>query len=425
LHYNANSQAVSFARVLLFGFWACLTAVTPLAGIASLPRELARPIGMIALLPDAWHAALWTPTALTVVKWTLVVCSILCVLSWRAVRFAGPIACVLATAFQTLIRSYGNINHGEIGAIFGICALTIFSWLNSKERIESRQAQGFNPYTAPLLAVGVVLATAYTMIGWQRLGLESLYFLRGNHEHRVFFTHAMTAYCVAKSESEMSYAFARGVGSLIGQHRWMEFLLNAGFVVVTFFEATAWLLLISATYRYLFFIVMISFHVGSLFLMRIFFWENLILYIFLLDLSWWLGPRRVAGTHPVVLFDGVCGLCNRFVDWLLRRDDTGVLRFAPLQSPQAEQLGATANGEDSLATVIVVDNEKTYRRSTAALRTIAMLGWPWNLAKALLVVPRPLRDAVYRWVATNRYQWFGKRETCRMPTPEERSRFLE
>jgi len=136
-------------------------------------------------------------------------------------------------------------------------------------------------------------------------------------------------------------------------------------------------------------------------------------------------PPRVEGDHPLVLFDGVCGLCNRFVDWLLRHDDTGVLRFAPLQGSQGDKLVGLTDDKDRLATVVLVDNGKTYERSTAALRTIALLGWPWNLARCLLIIPRPLRDTVYRFVAANRYRWFGKRESCRMPSPAERSRFLD
>ena len=129
-------------------------------------------------------------------------------------------------------------------------------------------------------------------------------------------------------------------------------------------------------------------------------------------------------SHPVVLFDGVCGLCNRFVDWLLRHDQDSVLRFATLQG----RLGArytSANDKEWLSTVVLVDRGRIYDRSTAALRSIGMLGWPWKLAHGLLVIPRPIRDTVYRFIATNRYRWFGKHESCRMPSAEERGRFLE
>lgn len=174
-----------------------------------------------------------------------------------------------------------------------------------------------------------------------------------------------------------------------------------------------------------FLLVMAGFHVGSLITMRLFFWEHFILYLFLFDMSWWLGPQRVAGARPVVLFDGVCGLCNRFVDWLIRHDDTGVLSFAPLQGPHGEKLVPAGDSDDRLDSVVLMDYGKTYRRSSAALRAIALLGWPWNLVKLFLIVPRPIRDAVYRFVAANRYRWFGKREACRVLSAAERSRFLQ
>jgi predicted DCC family thiol-disulfide oxidoreductase YuxK len=128
---------------------------------------------------------------------------------------------------------------------------------------------------------------------------------------------------------------------------------------------------------------------------------------------------------PVVLFDGVCGLCNRFVDFALRRDRAGRLRFAALQSPPGRALLAGAGLDpEALDSVVLVRGGRVYRESAAALRVLAELGLPWSLAAAGLAVPAPLRDAVYRFVARRRYAWFGRRDGCRVPTPAERARFL-
>ena len=120
----------------------------------------------------------------------------------------------------------------------------------------------------------------------------------------------------------------------------------------------------------------------------------------------------------VVLFDGVCNLCNDSVDFILSRDPAGYFRFAPLQSEPAKPLLARCKLPSSfLDNIVLVENGECHVRSTAALRIARRLAWPWPLFYAAIVIPRPLRDAIYDWVARNRYRWFGKREHCRIATP--------
>ncbi|HKP95354.1 MAG TPA: thiol-disulfide oxidoreductase DCC family protein [Fibrobacteria bacterium] len=138
---------------------------------------------------------------------------------------------------------------------------------------------------------------------------------------------------------------------------------------------------------------------------------------------------------PIVLFDGLCGLCNGFVDFALARDRRGRYRFAALQGETAASLRESGGAPpaspvtygpdaDPLRSMLLWENGVLHRKSDAALRVLGGLGGPWALARLLLAVPRFLRDAVYDFVARNRYRWFGKRETCRMPSPAERKRFL-
>jgi len=125
----------------------------------------------------------------------------------------------------------------------------------------------------------------------------------------------------------------------------------------------------------------------------------------------------------VLYFDGVCHLCNRFVDWLVRRDRAGNLRYAPLQgSTAARRLAATYVA--GLTTVVLERNGRLSERSTAAIEAVATLGGPWRGILLLKAVPRPLRDAVYDRVARHRYRWFGRRDACRLPTEQERHLFL-
>ncbi len=129
----------------------------------------------------------------------------------------------------------------------------------------------------------------------------------------------------------------------------------------------------------------------------------------------------------VILFDGVCNLCNGFVQFVIERDPSAQFRFASLQSEAGQQLLSAHGAAVPTApeTVVLVENGQVYTHSTAALRILRQLRGPWAWLYAAIVVPRPLRDAVYRFVARHRYQWFGRREACWLPTPELRTRFLQ
>jgi len=129
--------------------------------------------------------------------------------------------------------------------------------------------------------------------------------------------------------------------------------------------------------------------------------------------------------RAVVLFDGVCNLCNGFVQFVIPRDPLGHVRFAALQSEAARRLmaqaGVTPGGADS---IVLVEGQHAFVRSDAALRIARQLRFPWPILYGLVVVPRPLRDWVYDIVARHRYHWFGRREVCMVPGPETRDRFL-
>ena len=131
-----------------------------------------------------------------------------------------------------------------------------------------------------------------------------------------------------------------------------------------------------------------------------------------------------ANGHPVLFFDGVCGLCDVAVDFLIARDPAGVLRFAPLQGGTAAAVLPDADRE-CLRSLVLIDDSGASRRSRAVVKALSHLGGRWRAAAwALWLVPAPLRDAGYRLTAKLRYAVWGKKETCRMPTAEERGRFL-
>ena len=127
----------------------------------------------------------------------------------------------------------------------------------------------------------------------------------------------------------------------------------------------------------------------------------------------------------IILFDGKCNLCNGSVKFIIRRDPAGQFRFASLQSDLGRKIVEEHGGNpDDLDTILLARGDRLYDRSTAALQIARRLKGAWPLLFALIVVPRPLRDLVYRWIARNRYRWFGKTDACMLPSPEIRARFL-
>jgi predicted DCC family thiol-disulfide oxidoreductase YuxK len=137
----------------------------------------------------------------------------------------------------------------------------------------------------------------------------------------------------------------------------------------------------------------------------------------------------MAQSSTIILFDGVCNLCSGVVRFVIARDPRAHFRFAALQSDAARracaEVGATPPAAVDPDTIIVIADGRALERSDAALAIASRLPFPWPMFGVFRILPRALRDWLYRLVAKNRYRWFGKSDTCMMPTPELRARFLE
>lgn len=132
-----------------------------------------------------------------------------------------------------------------------------------------------------------------------------------------------------------------------------------------------------------------------------------------------------ASSQPVVLFDGYCNFCNDSVNFVIKRDPHAVFKFAPLDSAVGRQLISTYNNSGPLPdSVVLVENGKLYTRTSASLRIAKRLRFPWPILFGLIIIPRPVRNWLYDQFAKRRYQWFGKRETCVIPTPDVQNRFV-
>ncbi len=130
-----------------------------------------------------------------------------------------------------------------------------------------------------------------------------------------------------------------------------------------------------------------------------------------------MGTGNVA-PRVVVLFDGVCNLCNGAVRFISTNDREGRFAFISLQSPQArELLGDRPPDPDEPDSIVLLDNGRRYERSDAVLHIALWLRAPWPLAFAAILIPRRVRDDIYRWIARNRYRWFGRADVCALPPP--------
>lgn len=129
--------------------------------------------------------------------------------------------------------------------------------------------------------------------------------------------------------------------------------------------------------------------------------------------------------QPIILFDGVCNFCNNAVNFVIERDPKSIFKFATIQSSVAQQILKSYNLDNAeMNSFVLIENDKIYIRSTAALRVCRRLNGLWPLMYGFIIVPKLFRNGIYNWIAKNRYTWFGKKEVCMVPSPDVTARFL-
>lgn len=129
--------------------------------------------------------------------------------------------------------------------------------------------------------------------------------------------------------------------------------------------------------------------------------------------------------NPVILFDGVCNYCNTMVNFAIRNDKKAILKFAPLQSEAGKRLTEEYKIASEIDSVLFIEQGKVYTYSDAAIRISKYLRWPAKVLYGLIIIPKFIRQPFYKWIAKNRYKWFGKKEACMVPTLDVKMRFLD
>lgn len=134
---------------------------------------------------------------------------------------------------------------------------------------------------------------------------------------------------------------------------------------------------------------------------------------------------KVQDRYDIVLFDGVCNLCNQAIDFVMQNDPKGHFKFGALQEENTQELLKEYEVDKNyLDSIVLVRKNRIYYKSRAALEISRKLKGLWPLLYIFILIPNFLRNPLYDWIARNRYKWFGKKETCRLPTPQEKDRFL-
>ncbi len=135
--------------------------------------------------------------------------------------------------------------------------------------------------------------------------------------------------------------------------------------------------------------------------------------------------HTVMSQQLIILFDGVCNLCNSVVQFIFKRDKKNYFNFASLQSAQGQKMLAQYNLlSNDVNSFVLIENGKAYTRSTGALKVAKKLNGLWPLLYSFIIIPKFIRDNIYKWIAKNRYKWFGKKKECMIPMPQLKARFL-
>ncbi len=129
--------------------------------------------------------------------------------------------------------------------------------------------------------------------------------------------------------------------------------------------------------------------------------------------------------QSIILFDGVCNFCNSAVNFVIKRDKNNLIQFSPLQTEIAHELLARHKlPTENMKSFIFIEEGKSYTQSTAALKVCRYLTGLWPLLYSFIIIPHFIRDGIYKWIAKNRYKWFGQKNECMIPTPELLAKFL-
>jgi hypothetical protein len=277
IHDQAGPRLLRLVRRGIFALWIVKLLLDPLWRLAQLPAELIQPAGVTAWLSPERTPFLWSASGLTAL-WLATLLVLAVALTGRVFAPVATIAAVLLTIYSSVIRSFGPAVHTDIVLLLAVYALALFAWADVAQRRRGAMRLEVSGSSAPLVTIVALLCLTYCLVGLNRAIVSP----------QTFTGNSMEVWTI--DASLRAYYFNTGIGWHLPDWPAAVFFLRLGLPVVTLFEITAPLCLVWARYRWIFLLVMIPFHLLSLVLMNIFFFDDLLLYLLLVDWS-----RRFSG----------------------------------------------------------------------------------------------------------------------------------
>jgi len=271
LHAQASPGLLRLVKLGVFALWIVKLLLDPVWRLAELPTGLFQPIGILAWLPREIFIHPWSPAVLTA-GWALTLVILVLALTDRAFPLVSAVAALLLTGYSCLIRGFGPAVHTDIVLLLAVYALMLFSWADA---VEKKFGSGPESETSrhPIITIVALLCLTYCLVGLNRAFASP----------RVFTGHSMEIWTI--DASLRGYFFNTNIGWHLPQWPVVVLFLRLGLPVITLLEITAPLCLVLPWFRSIFIPVMLSFHLLSLFLMNIFFFDDMLLYLLLIDWS--------------------------------------------------------------------------------------------------------------------------------------------
>lgn len=430
----APAERMAILRIATGGFalWYLLSRYEMLQKLSRSDVTMFEPVGLANILYEPM-----APGVFTLLLLVTILLNAAYIAGWKF-KWTGPAFALLLLFLLSYRNSWTMIYHNRIalvlhvfiiGLVASADALSLDAWKKAKGGAKKAVAHWRYGWPIKLICAGTVLT--YFLSGVAKvLGELAWDWVSGEAMRSQVAIDALRKELLggqAEPLFEWLYPHAEvfllmGIGTMIIE-------LGAPFALAGRRVGMVWAVLTWLMHWGIFFIMGIRFryHMSGILFLPFFEVEKLGPWLQQVA-SRRLSTKKVAKKQEpepaVVLFDGVCNFCDASVRFVLDRDAREYFQFASLQSTVGRQLLQRYQVSHDLSTIVLFENDQVYLRSTAALRIARRLDGIWPLLYGLSVVPTPIRDAVYRWVAVHRYRWFGKKAVCELPQPGVQQRFL-
>lgn len=413
-----------------FSLWYLLTRFDMLQRLGDSESSLYEPVGLAYLLSSPMSPAIYN-----VLLWLTIGLNIAYIIGWKF-RWTGPAFAITFLFFMCYRNSWSMIYHNYNGLVLHIFVIGFTAAANALSIDAWRRNFNWRDKGIPNWQYGwaVKLISAATVATYVLSGLAKIY---GELAWAWVNGSAMRSQVAVDAlRKEMLGGAANPFFEWLYPHTELFLIMGISTMIL---ELGAPLALFHKKIGIVWALLTCSMHWGIYFIMGIDFPYHTTGFIFLsffaIEKIWyplqsWMVQftrKETEENQPepaIILFDGVCNFCNSTIQFIIHRDSKEYFRFASLQSETGQRLLQQYNISADLSTIVLIEKGKGYLRSSAILRITKQLRFPWNILYVFIIIPKSLRDVIYKVIAQRRYQWFGVRNTCEIPSVKVISRFL-